>query len=618
MISPCVSSSSPPGTRASSCRAATSAAPRIAPLGTVDFGLASAGLGIGYRSSRSGRLVLDVAATGNAAFVDLSGSASSGSNRSVLGSSTSGAVAELALAGGPSLVLGPARLGLELTAGWTVSPVTGHVVAAANPASAASAASVRDVSLGGIWLGCEPGLLHRRGRPVSARHASRTARARLPAVVAVVAIVTSVAVAGLASLCCGVEGTVLREVDEAALDGSPGDAAPTLDASDDAELDTSTTFPADAARGDASGVFTGQYSSCDLAAGLASCWGSNLLGQLGTGSREDDLSPTALGAAPGFTSLSGGQSHTCGVGYGSGAVSCWGSDAYGQLGQGEPASALDASSADPSPLRVSLVHPAMMVAAGYEHTCAILTDGSLWCWGDNDEGQLGLDDAYGSPSYPTPQRVGSGTDWRAVSGGQGHSCGLRAAADGGSGRTLWCWGRDSGGELGLGTGQPMQTRVPTQVGTAADWAQLDTGQDEGCAVRTDGTLWCWGVNISGELTPAVGATLYVPTQIRRGRRLGPRRHRHLRHLRDQDHRRALLLGTQRRGAARRRRHERPHLAHRHRQRRRVLRRLRRPLPHLRAHHRRAGQVLRRQRERASSASATTSGGTSSPRWSEPR
>jgi hypothetical protein len=122
-------------------------------VGTVDFGLASAGLGVGWRSSRlgtGGRLVVDLAATGSAAYVDLSGSAPAGSNGAVIGSSTSGAVAELALQGGPSLVLGPARIGLELTAGWTVSPVTGHVVAVAD---SASAATVRDVSLGGIWLG---------------------------------------------------------------------------------------------------------------------------------------------------------------------------------------------------------------------------------------------------------------------------------------------------------------------------------------------------------------------------------------------------------------------------------------------------------------------------------
>ncbi len=113
--------------------------------GTVDFSLASAGLGVGWRSSRIGRLVLDVAATGSAAYVDLSGSA----RASAVGSSTSGAVAELALVGGPSLILGPARIGLELTAGWTVSPVTGHVLADAT----ATASDTRDVSLGGIWLG---------------------------------------------------------------------------------------------------------------------------------------------------------------------------------------------------------------------------------------------------------------------------------------------------------------------------------------------------------------------------------------------------------------------------------------------------------------------------------
>ncbi len=222
--------------------------------------------------------------------------------------------------------------------------------------------------------------------------------------------------AGLSTLSCAVEGTVLREVDDDTVDGSPSlaDATTDLDATAP-DGDAGSRFPADAARGDASGIFAGQFFSCGLTSGSARCWGSNVLGQLGIDSLQNQLAPTPVVDAPGFTMLSLGESHSCGVAFGSGALFCWGADGSGQLGQGEPASALDAGAAHPTPLAVSLPHPVARVALGYDHTCAILTDGSLWCWGENGEGQLGLGDLFGAPDMSSPQRVGSAYDWRDVS-----------------------------------------------------------------------------------------------------------------------------------------------------------------------------------------------------------
>ncbi len=327
--------------------------------------------------------------------------------------------------------------------------------------------------------------------------------------------------AGLSTVCCAVEGTVLREVDDDTMDGAPalsgdaatGDATTALDASAQ-DGDAGSRFPADAARGDASGIFAGQFFSCDLAAGTASCWGSDQLGQLGTGSLQDRLSPAAVADAPGFTLLSAGESHACGLAFGTATMFCWGSDADGQLGQGGAVATLDASTADPTSLPVTLPLPASTVGLGYDHPCAILTDGSLWCWGLNSEGQLGQDDPFTGPNFTSPQRVGTASDWRDVSGGQGSTCGIRGNGDAGAaGGTLWCWGRNRNSELGLGSGAAMQIRTPTQVGTSASWVQVEVGQDDGCAIRTDGTLWCWGSNGSGQLTPAVGTTVEVPTQI---------------------------------------------------------------------------------------------------------
>jgi alpha-tubulin suppressor-like RCC1 family protein len=200
-----------------------------------------------------------------------------------------------------------------------------------------------------------------------------------------------------------------------------------------------------------------------------------------------------------FVSLALGESHTCGVRAPEGAVACWGGNLAGQLGLGDTASRA-------APQIVPLGFSARRVTAGYRHACSVLADGSLWCWGDNTEGQLGLNDAYGSANALSPARVGQATDWVTVSGGQGHTCGIRAPG------TMWCWGRNTSYELGLGTVQPIQLRAPTQVGTFSDWTDVELGQDDACGLRRDGSLWCWGDGSPGQLAAPPGLVA-APTQV---------------------------------------------------------------------------------------------------------
>lgn len=146
------------------------------------------------------------------------------------------------------------------------------------------------------------------------------------------------------------------------------------------------------------------------------------------------------------------------------------------------------------------------------HTCAIDTDGALWCWGSNDFGQLG-DGTYVSSHKPI--QVGTDSDWLAVDAKGNHTCGIRGTDGKG---TLWCWGQNtklcfsdycSGdqnfgdpGLLGLGSAFDDVRSVPTvtQVGTNKDWAQVGLGMSHSCGIRdngTDQTLWCWGANSNG-------------------------------------------------------------------------------------------------------------------------
>jgi alpha-tubulin suppressor-like RCC1 family protein len=144
------------------------------------------------------------------------------------------------------------------------------------------------------------------------------------------------------------------------------------------------------------------------------------------------------------------------------------------------------------------------VSVGGIHFCAIDTSAGLWCWGADHDGSLGLGGGSGNlPTRPLPTLVGA--DWQAVGAGVSHTCAIKK--DG----TLWCWGTDYLGELGLGGISPSAWESdvggsevrgalsPAQVGTESNWARLAVGDASACAAKTDGTLWCWGRNTSGEL-----------------------------------------------------------------------------------------------------------------------
>jgi alpha-tubulin suppressor-like RCC1 family protein len=133
------------------------------------------------------------------------------------------------------------------------------------------------------------------------------------------------------------------------------------------------------------------------------------------------------------------------------------------------------------------------VTTGGAHTCGIHTNSTLWCWGLNDFGQLGTGNMTTNLDRPgqvtTPARSG----WASVAGGGDHTCAVR------TGGTLWCWGGNYDGQLGIGGGNnqdlPQQVTSPARGG----WARVTAGDNYTCAIRADSTLWCWGYNQSGDL-----------------------------------------------------------------------------------------------------------------------
>lgn len=253
--------------------------------------------------------------------------------------------------------------------------------------------------------------------------------------------------------------------------------------------------------GQVAAVFAGQEFTCALSAGHAWCFGANVDGALGSGDEATHLAPAAVDAAVGFDQLAAGENHTSGLEHGTGAVWCWGYNASGQLGLGD-------TSGRETPVRLSRPATAIAVAAGYNHTCAIDAGHALWCWGDNTEGQLGQGDQPGAPNELQAARVGTDSDWIGVAGAQGHTCGVRAPG------TMWCWGRNT--QLELGTDPTtQQIRTPTQTDSSVNWtSSLDVGQDSSCAIRADGTLWCWGDNSFGQLGATPDASFVAaPRQV---------------------------------------------------------------------------------------------------------
>ncbi len=240
--------------------------------------------------------------------------------------------------------------------------------------------------------------------------------------------------------------------------------------------------------------------------GSVSCFGHNRDGQLGSsvnsGSDTPNPTPTQVMGTGinGLTVVSAGGSHTC-VRRSTGDVYCWGDNYYGQL--------TGSSTTLPQPVPRLALSGAATVSAGNNHTCAIVS-GTVRCWGRNYDGQLGVAAGAGSAApNGTPVTVTGLASVTAVSAGDDHTCAVTGGA-------VWCWGTNRGGQLGnttnLGVSTPNTT--PTQVAGLSGVATVSSGGLHTCALKTDGTVWCWGMNLLGELgTGTQGPLSTSPVQV---------------------------------------------------------------------------------------------------------
>ncbi|MBX3147317.1 MAG: Ig-like domain-containing protein [Gemmatimonadales bacterium] len=267
-------------------------------------------------------------------------------------------------------------------------------------------------------------------------------------------------------------------------------------------------------------ISAGRVHTCGVSiGGRAYCWGDNERGQLGgnvdtvANTFVPSSTPVEVGTISGggggyhenypgqnvldFKSIATGGVHACGVNRG-GTAYCWGLGREGQRGDGSNS----LNRVIPNvPVLSSATFDA--ITAGYAHTCARTTTGTVHCWGENNAGQLGNG---GNANSNIPVVAGGGLLFSSITAGYSHTCGLAA------GGTAFCWGNNSRGQLG--NGSTASQNLPVAVEGGLSFVNISAGDFHTCGVTAGGTAYCWGDNEYGALGDGTLAHRSVPTRVR--------------------------------------------------------------------------------------------------------
>ncbi|MCI4443415.1 MAG: T9SS type A sorting domain-containing protein [Lentimicrobium sp.] len=225
-------------------------------------------------------------------------------------------------------------------------------------------------------------------------------------------------------------------------------------------------------------------------------WGDSVLTGSGTGSKS---TPYQIGTATNWQTVSAGNSHALAIKT-DGTLWAWGFNLSGEFGNGA------SNTFSILPIQIGTETNWSKIATAYQSSKAIKTDGTLWAWGYNG-GQFG-DGTTVNKLIPT--QIGIDTNWSSISFKNynlTYDFTLALKTDG----TLWAWGKNNDGQLGDGT--IINKYVPMQIGTDANWFSINTGGTHSLAIKTNGTLWAWGSNNYGELGDGTTVSKLIPTQI---------------------------------------------------------------------------------------------------------
>lgn len=239
---------------------------------------------------------------------------------------------------------------------------------------------------------------------------------------------------------------------------------------------------------------------------LVTSWGSNLYGQLGNASNTDTNAPvpvTSSGALHGLTveAISAGSYHACVLSTLQLAY-CWGNDDEGQLGDGGSATNTNQPVVVAMPSGVQF----QQVSAGSSLTCAVATTGAGYCWGYGSTGAMGNDTTTNTNVSPVAVTMPTGVTFSSISAGNQYACAVSSAGAG------YCWGSGGNGETGLGS--TSQVRVPGLIG-GLTFQAISAGENSTtCGLTTTGTAYCWGFSGSGELgNGTISTTQTLPVAV---------------------------------------------------------------------------------------------------------
>jgi hypothetical protein len=219
-----------------------------------------------------------------------------------------------------------------------------------------------------------------------------------------------------------------------------------------------------------SGPKTSQSWACSVVAGSLECWGRNWHGILGDGTTDSTGTvhePQVVSGLTGVTSVAGGYDFV--VALAGGDVYWWGDNTFANI-------------FSQSPRRIAGLSGIEAITTGTSHACALLADDTVSCWGSNGDGALG-DGTTTTPSIATPATVPGLTNVAAISAGGYHTCALSKTGE------VWCWGDNEYGQVGAGGADVLS---PQQVPEVTDATAIAAGSTHTCALQSDGEVVCWG------------------------------------------------------------------------------------------------------------------------------
>jgi len=263
-------------------------------------------------------------------------------------------------------------------------------------------------------------------------------------------------------------------------------------------------------------VSAGGVHTCAIkGTGTLYCWGLNNNRQLGLDvSVTKSVIPVQIGITEniprGWTKVVVGDFHTCGLrekGVDSNALYCWGENTFGQTGNGK--SGLNELQTGPFQVAASINW--VDIALGGKHSCGIQKDpgtgkSTAWCWGQGVKGQVGNNTLARATSLPVEVLLPSPTElnlvgWTKIATGKNNSCAIRTVGTAGNFKdTIWCWGYNKYGQLGIGDIAVVNQATPRQEASSAiDWLDVKSYSDTVCAQKQTKEIYCWGSNVTGQV-----------------------------------------------------------------------------------------------------------------------